>query len=148
MKISWGTKLGFFAALFMIFVVSMVVVISRQDVPLVEENYYEKGINYQKEIDNNAMVDSTIGIAYLKEGEYANNPVVQISKGSGGNIKDAELYFYRPSNPELDKKFTLTLNSGKVEMFDVKDFQQGKWKVSFSWKEGDKQFKVEKEFDR
>ncbi len=52
MKINWGTKLAFFAILFMVFVVSMVVVISRQDMPLVEDDYYEKGLNYQKEIDN------------------------------------------------------------------------------------------------
>ena len=49
MKINWGTKLVFFALLFMTFIVTMVVIISRQDVPLVEEGYYEKGIRYQDE---------------------------------------------------------------------------------------------------
>lgn len=148
MKINWGTKLGIVAACFMIFVVSMVVVISRQDVPLVEENYYEKGLNYQKEIDNNASVDSTVNILILKEGSYSSNPVVEVSKMSAGSIKSADLYFYRPSNPELDKHFTLDLVSGKTASFPLTDLSPGKWKISLNWKEGEKQFKVEKEFDR
>ena len=52
MKINWGTKLAFFAVLFMGFVVYMVIRISQTDIGLIEEDYYEKGINYQKEIDS------------------------------------------------------------------------------------------------
>jgi hypothetical protein len=101
MKINWGTKLAFFAILFMVFVVSMVVVISRQDMPLVEDDYYEKGLNYQKEIDNNANMDSliTMDIVRIGNGPIEGDISLAIEKKSLGKIEEAELYFYRPSDP-------------------------------------------------
>ena len=50
MKINWGTKLVFFALLFMTFIVVLVVRIMRTDMPMVEDDYYEKGLNYQQAI--------------------------------------------------------------------------------------------------
>jgi hypothetical protein len=49
MKLNWGHKLVFFTILFMLFIITMVVAISRQKVDLVDTNYYEKGIQYQDE---------------------------------------------------------------------------------------------------
>lgn len=150
MKINWGTKLGFFAILFMIFVVSMVVVISRQDMPLVDENYYEKGLNYQKEIDNNANMDSLITMSIIKNGNGADVEEFSllIEKKSPGTIEGAELYYYRPSDPKLDQHQKLTLLTDARMMLPLKDLSPGKWQIKLSWTEGDKVFEIKKEFDK
>ncbi len=150
MKINWGTKLVFFAACFMVFVVSMVIVISRQDVPLVDENYYEKGLNYQKEIDNNAASDTTItlsfGEAQMKPNKFSK--VIIIEKSSPGDISEAIIQYYRPSNPKMDQKIKTQILSGKQLMHSVEDLAAGKWKAVLTWKLGEKEYKIEKEFDR
>lgn len=150
MKINWGTKLGFFAILFMIFVVSMVVVISRQDMPLVEEDYYEKGLNYQKEIDNNASMDSLITMDIIKNGNgaEAGEFSLLIEKKSSGNIEGAELFYYRPSDPKLDQHQKITLLAQARMMLPLKDLTPGKWQIKLSWTEGDKVFEIKREFDK
>jgi hypothetical protein len=150
MKINWGTKLAFFAILFMVFVVSMVVVISRQDMPLVEDDYYEKGLNYQKEIDNNANMDSliTMDIVRIGNGPIEGDISLAIEKKSLGKIEEAELYFYRPSDPNLDhhKKFSLLPESRMV--LPLKDLAAGKWQIELTWMDAGKKYEIKKEFDR
>ncbi len=150
MKINWGTKLVFFAACFMVFVVSMVIVISRQEVTLVDDNYYEKGLNYQKEIDNNASADSTITLQYGKVqlGAQMGSNAIIIEKTSPGDIPEAILQYYRPSNPALDQKFKTEILSGKQLIHSVAALSAGKWKAVLTWKVGEKEYKIEKEFDR
>ena len=46
MKINWGHKLVFFMVVFMLFIVVLIYHISRQQVDLVDKNYYEKGITH------------------------------------------------------------------------------------------------------
>ena len=145
MKINWGTKLVFFALVFMVFIVTLVVIISRQDVALVDDNYYEKGLNYQKEIDNNYKVDSTISIEIAVVGE---EKMLFVRKGSEGDILDANIKYYRPSNPKLDQQFKTQILSGKRLNYSLKSLEPGMWKVVLFWNEGDKEFKIEKDFER
>jgi hypothetical protein len=149
-KINWGTKLAFFAILFMIFVVSMVFVISRQDMPLVEADYYEKGINYQSEIDNNAQVDSLISmkIANVQVGNQPMGLNLFIEKKSDGDIAEADLFYYRPSDPKLDQHQKISIPSKKLIALPLADLIQGKWIIKLTWMQAEKKFELKKEFDR
>ena len=61
MKWNWGTKLFIFTALFMIFMVILAVLSFRQDLHLVENDYYPKALEFQKKIDKmNKMTAHTI----------------------------------------------------------------------------------------
>ena len=50
-KLNWGQKMILFAGIFMIMVIGMVSKMMASGETLVEDDYYEKGMNYQKEID-------------------------------------------------------------------------------------------------
>lgn len=143
MKINWGTKLAFFAIAFMVFVVTMVVIISRQDVPLVEENYYEKGLNYQKQIDNNQSLGNQVVLHLVQ------NEVVLIN-ASNQKIETGKLGYYRPSDPGMDKGELVNtpIEPGDTASFMMPELEKGKWKVSFSWKWENKDYLLEKEFER
>jgi hypothetical protein len=145
MKINWGTKMVFFAVLFMLFIVTLVLVISKQDVALVDDNYYEKGLNYQKEIDNNKKMDSTIS---LEINQFGEEKALLVMKSSEGDILDARIKYYRPSNPKMDQQFKTQILSGKRSKHSLKGLEPGIWKVALLWNEGDEEFKIEKEFER
>ena len=51
MKISWGTGIVIGIVVFVVFTLSMTVIFMTQDVHLVTDNYYEKTLTYQDEID-------------------------------------------------------------------------------------------------
>jgi hypothetical protein len=150
MKINWGTKLVFFALLFMIFVVSMVFVISRQDVALVDDNYYEKGLNYQKKIDNSASIDSSIAIeiALVQTGNQSPEKALFILKSTDGDIYDANIQYYRPSNPRLDQQFKTQILGKKRMKHSLQSLAPGIWKAVLTWYEGEKEYTIEKEFER
>lgn len=127
------------AILFMGFVISMVVIISKQDMPLVEQDYYERGLNYQKEIDNNANMDTSLRVNLVG---------THLEVVSDENITDVKVKFYRPSNPDLDKNFTTNLSSGKREVYDLSNLDKGKWIISVVWMKNEKEYKFSRDFER
>lgn len=139
MKINWGGKLLIIALMFMLFVVSMVVVISRQDMPLVEKDYYERSLNYQEEIDNYANLDTSVTVNLV-----ANH----LEVSSTNTLLGLKVKFYRPSNPALDKDFVIDILAGKKEIFDLRDLDLGKWIISVRWIKAGKEFKISKNFKR
>ena len=139
MKLNWGGKLMIAAILFMGFVISMVVIISKQDMPLVEQDYYERGLNYQKEIDNNANMDTTLRVDLIG----TNLEIV-----SEEAINAVQVKCYRPSNPDLDKIFTVNLLGGKKEVYDLANLDKGKWVISVIWFKGEKEYKFSRDFER
>jgi len=58
MKINWGTKLVMAMAAFMTMLIIFVVLMMREDVNLVESDYYPKGQNYQAIIDKKQHADA------------------------------------------------------------------------------------------
>ena len=139
MKINWGGKLLIIALMFMLFVVSMVVVISKQDMPLVEQDYYERSLNYQEEIDNYANIDTSVMVNLM-----ANH----LEVSSSNTLLGVKVKFYRPSNLELDKDFVIDILAGKKEVYDLSDLDLGKWIISVRWMKADKEFKISKNFER
>lgn len=128
MKINWGHKLVFFMVLFMLFIVVMVYKISQQHVDLVDKNYYEKGIEYQEEIDKFNASDS---IQY--EIDF-NNEKKKLSFITNISNLEGTLYFYRPSDAKLDFDVPFKLDEKGMFTYPLSNVKRGTWKVTFEWK--------------
>jgi len=126
MKVNWGTKLAFFALAFMAFIVTMVIMISRTDVPLVEEAYYEKGIQYQEQIQSSNNIDSLLNFSIVEN-------QVKITNSSSTDLVNGKLKFYRPNDPSSDKIYTIRLDTQAVSEIDLSQFKRGKWKLALEW---------------
>jgi hypothetical protein len=93
-----------------------------QDVSLVSDNYYEKSLVYQDEIDNQnrtKSLDEQVKINF--NGEVINIlfPSTYLDKNISG-----EIYFYRPSNSKLDFKLPLELNEEGNQLILAKNFEK------------------------
>lgn len=140
MKLNWGHKLVFFALLFMLFVVSMVYFMINQKIELVETNYYEKGMNYQEEIDKHkATKGMDHQISYL-----ANEHQIRFQTSIGGNIS-GKMKMYRPSDSSLDFETTFTLDNEGRFVYDVSKLTKGAWRVTFEWNTGNEPMAAESE---
>lgn len=139
MKLNWGGKLIIIAISFMLFVVTMVVIISEQDMPLVEQDYYERGLNYQQEIDNNANMDTSLTMNL--DGE-------QLIVSAWHYVPSVKIKYYRPSNPDLDQNFKVDIMAGKQEVFNLSELAKGKWILTVIWYKADKEYKLSKEFNK
>lgn len=141
MKINWGTKLVFFALLFMTFIVTLVVIISREDVSLVTSDYYEKGLQYQSQIDNSLLADSFYSVKLTEAGME----VIPTDK-----IKDRRysVFYYRPSDQGLDQEFQDSSMPGKKAVYDLSGLVSGKWTVGIFWNDSGKEYRIERNLER
>ena len=130
-KISWGTGIVIGIIVFVVISITMTVIFMTQDVSLVSDNYYEKSLSYQEEIDKQSRTNSLDDQVKINfNGEIINIlfPVEYLNNNISG-----EIYFYRPSDSKLDFKMQLDLNEEGNQMIVVKDFEKGFWRVKLNW---------------
>ena len=141
MKWNWGTKLVIAMAIFMGFIIVLVFQTTKNDVNLVEKDYYPKGLKYQDrldEIENAAPFQNKIQIYQDAEHIVVQFPEIKPDTGS--------LYFFRPSDTDFDKRYKLEPNSDFSQLLPKKDFRKGKYLVKIYWQENNLGFYVEKPF--
>lgn len=126
---NWGTKIVFGMVAFMLFIIAMVVyMFSVHDKDaLVDENYYEKGINYNQEYSaqQNVLYDSA-------------SPVVSLTKNQIIiKLKDSasyQLQLTRPSNVKNDIKMNgNTLSDSNLILIDRSAMPFGLWYLEINW---------------
>jgi hypothetical protein len=127
MKLNWGHRLVFFTILFMVFIILMVVAISRQKVDLVDQNYYEKGIRYQEEINKYSFDDSIAQSITFDMAQRVLSFKMNIADVGGNMI------FYRPSDSGLDFAVPFNLDEKGEFNYSTSSLKPGNWKVIFEW---------------
>lgn len=130
---NWGTKLIIGMALFMSFIITLAVLMIRSDSDdLVDVNYYEKGIEYDKDYERKSQL-----IKDNAEPEISVNDNLKIVfKGPAkGNIR-----FIHPSDKTMDS--TMNFNSGTTNQTELplKNFRKGHWNISLEWESNGKAY--------
>lgn len=130
-RVNWGTGIVIGIIVFVVISVSMTVIFMTQDVSLVSDNYYEKSLVYQDEIDKQSRtksLDEQVKINF-------NGEVVTISFPPDYSEKKitGEIYFYRPSNSSLDFKLPLQVNEEGNQVIPVGHFEKGFWRIKLNW---------------
>jgi nitrogen fixation protein FixH len=117
----------------------MVGVSMTRNVDLVANNYYEKEIKYQEQIDllkkTNALNEN------VKIDFDGSNVNISFPKNIDKNSLKGTVHFYRPS--DSNKDFNIPVNSdanGTMKISNEK-FSKGLWKVQINWENaGEKYF--------
>ncbi len=134
MKINWGIGIVIGMALFICFILYMVITMSTQKEyshDLVTEDYYEKEMHYQNEIDaetNAITLSSNIKGLKTPEGWLLKFPdEIEPTKIKG------TVFLYRPSNKQLDFDFPIELSGSNLLIPDER-LLEGRWNITISWK--------------
>jgi len=143
MKINWGT--GIVIALIvmisgMIFLVSIAV---RQDYDLVDNDYYQKSVNYQQHIEK---VNNT---AALSEKIQFNQSAdtLKITYPDLGNAQEyrGEIHFYSPVAEKRDLTLKVKPDSGFSQTINLKNLEKGRYQVKIDWSAGKGSYYQEEE---
>lgn len=135
---NWGKKITIVFIGFVVLVLIMVTISMKQEIHMVEENYYEEEIAYQGKIDEIKNGNTWEGDISIKQEE---NNLALIFEGAD-KVK-GKVEFFRASDADLD--FFIPI-SEEVNI-PIEKFKAGNWKVSFIWEaEGKKYFKEEQIF--
>jgi nitrogen fixation protein FixH len=113
-----------------------------QKVDLVTDNYYEKTLVYQTQIDE---AERTKEINKEIKLEYLNNQLKFVFPDSVvGKMSGGEIYFYRPSDSSKDFKSTFQLDENGELLLEASQIERGYWKVQMRWLMNGESYSVER----
>ena len=125
--------------LFAAFIGTLVTVCVKQDVNLVSKTYYKDELAYQDQI---VRIANTQGLP--------NKPVIaknqqgfQIKFEPNAKITKGEIKLFCPSNPEMDKSFSLALDDSNKQAFDISTLKSGMYKAKLLWTMDGKEYFIE-----
>ncbi|MEP1151340.1 MAG: FixH family protein [Balneola sp.] len=142
-KLNWGNGLALVITIFVIGTLSIVSYIISLDFFLVTNDHYENGVEYQQTIDQrnrSSNLDDPILVVFDEKIEALRiifpNEFVGIAQG--------EVKLYRPNNPELDKKFPLSVNANGIQIISTSQLEKGKWILKIDWNANEDTYLEEK----
>lgn len=142
LKFNWGTGIFISIVLFMIISIVLAVIFMNQRVDLVTNNYYEKTLTYQNQIDTYKRT------AELKDKvsfNYANDELNLSFPGSFlSQVRNGKLYFYRPSDSRKDFTLPIQLNNEGSQIVNTAKIDKGYWKVEILWTMNNEDYRMEK----
>lgn len=145
MKINWGTGLVIGMVLFMCFILFFVIKMSTDKTyshDLVTEEFYQKGMAYQDEID--AETNSSTLSANIKGQKLSTGWQLTFPKEINASKAKGTVFLYRPSNKQLDFDLPLVI-SGSNLLIPDKRLLDGRWNIIIDWEYEGKKYLYKKE---
>lgn len=137
---NWGTKIVLGMLAFMLFIIGMVVYMFKvhDNDSLVEEDYYEKGLNYDQEYTAKENVLNDNAEPSIKIN--AHQIIIE--------LKDSAIYelkLIRPANAAEDKKSKgNTIGATNLILIDRAHMSTGLWSLELKWMSNHKQYQFNK----
>lgn len=136
---NWGTKIVLGMASFIIFIVAMGIIMfnSKKDA-LVDNDYYEKGINYDQVYNKKEQTKTD----HAKPEIIINQDMLLLTfkDKATGTVK-----LMRTADKSMDKDFPFESNSNHQVIIPASGFKKGSWRLIADWKSNNKNYLYEQE---
>lgn len=130
-KFSWGTGLLVFILLFITGVIGFFIFSSRQVYHLVEEDYYEKEIRYQEQIDKMKNVRALSRQVSFLQG--TDTLLIVFPDSIAPESISGLLHIYRPSDSRLDRFIRLAPDNAGRHPIDIRSLATGRFILKIDW---------------
>lgn len=139
----WGV--GIFALFggFVVFILICVAFASLQSFDLVEREYYQKGIEYQTQIDRLNRTAATGTSPIIVFDSRRNGIVVSFPTSVPTDSLHGTVTLFRPSNAQWDRTMPLSLNTENEQMILADRLARGRWRIKVDWSVGDSTYFAE-----
>jgi hypothetical protein len=130
----WGKGVWLIYGGFVVFILGCVAVVAMQHIDLVESDYYEKGLDYQKQIKRIELGSREAPSVAIN----TNNKSIEIDFNPSVITTDFKgtILFFRPSDSRLDFEIPLKLEtSGSQNVLDNR-LKSGYWRIKITWQAG------------
>ena len=137
---NWGTKIVLGMVAFMLFIVAMVVYmfsVHGKDA-LIDEDYYEKGINYNQEYNarQQMITDQAEPIITINDSQL----IIQLKDSASYELK-----LMRPASAKNDiKEKGTTVGDANLILLNHKDMHKGLWFLELKWNSHNKAYLFKK----
>ncbi|MBK7408472.1 MAG: FixH family protein [Saprospirales bacterium] len=138
MKFNWGTGIALFYTLFVLVLVFVVIKSRGVDHSLVMEDYYQKDLEYQSQIDKEVNTQNLLEDLKITFSDPERTIRLQFPEGLG--VVHGTALFFRPSNKALDFEVPIQANETGEQLIPTRDMLPGLWKVKVNWNAGGKEY--------
>lgn len=99
---------------------------------LVEENYYQKGLQYQKTIDRK---NRSKALSQDLSWEIDSNKILHLKFPDVAQGKEitGKIRLFRPSDARLDRSFPLNLSGNNEQTINLNGLAKGLWRIKILW---------------
>ncbi len=125
---NWGKSLVLVMALFITFILVMVVKMISTSTDLVSEDYYQKEIDYEQEI----VAVKNMQRLNVESEIVVNDEFLIFNLPKEVNFTDMEIKLIRPNDKKLDKLFVV--KDTKTYLVPISELQKGKYSVEMTFK--------------
>jgi hypothetical protein len=137
---NWGKGIIGGMVLFMLYIISMCVYMFIAPDDGYDHQYYEKGLNFDKDYRKEQQVQRDHARPLI---EVVGKTVsITFSKPASGTIK-----FIRPANAASDNVIKLDSTRGKRMSIPVQDMAAGRWQLVLNWESNHKAYLYQQEID-
>lgn len=141
LSLNWGYSIMIVFVFFAGFIGTMVYFMTSEKIDLVREDYYQKELEFQKQIkksSNTANLKTKVAMTYLPESE-------ELSIFFPTRVVNGEVKFFRPSDKKMDVDIPLKSLQENPLHLSIQKLNKGYWKVQITWSDGWKQYFSEQE---
>lgn len=137
---NFGHKILITIILFVSFIIGLVVfAVSLDDIQLVSENYYEKEILYQDEINKMQNVQTHYGkVIWFNDAEQ--NLTLSFQSNTLEGVPEGQIQLFRPSDSRKDLQMAIQTNAEFHQNINTAHLDKGLWKVKIDWSHSGKDF--------
>lgn len=120
---NWGKGIVLGLSIFMLFIITLAVMMFKSPTDDFDKDYYEKGLAYDQEYTQKRMVIEDQATPKVNiENDHISIKFIHQAKG--------EIVLRRPSDHLLDRK--LSINQNEVNI-PTKELKSGEWKIIMKW---------------
>ena len=131
MKINWGTGILIVIIIFLVTMISFAFYTTTQKVNLVEKDYYPKELNFDTQIEKNSNTEALEEkISFIKDDSLL---LVRFPSFVEANKVEGSILVYRPSDFEEDIKYTITLDTNRIQYIPTNKLLPGKYIIKVDW---------------
>lgn len=142
---NWGYRIAIGFITFCLITIGVTVYLMMQKVDIVTDNYYEKELKYQEQLDKVARTRA------LKETMEITNTgkelIIKFPNVPDKNQNKDFISLYRPSDNTKDVKIPVLTDSSRTQIVSVERIARGYWKAQINWTSGGSEYYYESVFN-
>ena len=135
MKFNWGTGIALLYISFVVGMLTLVTMSTRQKIDLVADNYYEQELGFQQKIDKreraNALPEK-LHWEVTPAGILIKYPSALLTQPLQGHIK-----LYCPSDNRKDTQFEVQPAANGEQLIPAARLQPGRYQLQIDWQAGE-----------
>lgn len=140
MKFHWGTGILIFLIMFLLAAGFFIAFAMRQDVSLVHEDYYERGVDHSDQIKVQERSAPFADALYTRQDE--SSLFVGVKEEQAAFMDSAFLVIYRPSDQNLDLDYPFDPSRGEL-VIPMEELKAGRYILKLNWSSGGLKYETE-----